>query len=183
MSVGGWVLSHGTALALGAGVLAVVLHGCGKATQGALEEQIHAREHVIEVQAESLAAVARRIPQVDTVAGHASVVFRTSKATYQHIADSITAAMQIAGQVPPVPLIQACNAAIAAADTALSACARQVAIRDTALGRARDVIAQKDTLIQLMGKRKPSRFGCAVGGAATTKGAGAGAACGLLIHF
>lgn len=183
MTVGGWVISHTTALAIGAGVVGLLMYGCEQKGDGKLEQQIHAREAVIAVQAESLVAVQRRIPQVDTVAGAAAVVFRTSKATYQHIADSITAAMQARGQAPPVQLIQACNAAIAAADTALSACARQVAVRDTALGRAQQVIAGKDTLIHLMEKRKPSHFGCAGPVAVNTKGVGLGVGCGVVIHF
>jgi hypothetical protein len=61
---------------------------------------------------------------------------------------------------------------IVAADSTIAACGNLVE-------SCKHRVAVRDSIIEVLKKQKPRRFGCVVGGAVTPKGAGPGAACGL----
>lgn len=147
------------------------LYGRSQRSQGELTQRLKARETVI-------AALAKRQARVDTVAGKAAVVYLDAKVNYKAIRDSLLKEMAgtfnndttNSNNLPPI--IRACDAALTAADSALSACAVRVAVRDT-------IIWQKDSLIRDLKKRRSSRFGCAGPFTVTTKGFDLGASCGI----
>lgn len=177
-----WLRTHLVAIGAAALVVGMVMYGCEQRRRGAdgqrekdLKAHVAARELVIDVLVKTKA-------KVDTVAGKAEVKYRAATVDYQHIADSIAATMKAQGKPLP-PVVLACNAALAAADTALAGCARQVAVRDTLLAQADTVRWAQDSIIDVLEDRKPGRFGCAGPGTLSTKGASLGVSCGLVITF
>jgi hypothetical protein len=156
----------------------------GLEAEGALKQQIRAREQTIAVLAKQQAATAGRIPEVDTVLVGDKAEATRWAARYAALRDSLRNNSTDSGTITPL-VIRAADSTIASCDRALHSCDAAIAVRDTALWQAGSLTAQQDTLIRDLQKRTRGFrvFGvplaCVGGYVGTMRAAGPGIGCGV----
>ncbi len=144
-------------------LVVAVLYGKGCADAGKLAAEVRAHERTID----SLFANAER---VDTQYVTDTATFTKWRDRWHTVVDS----QYITDTVWVKQALVTADSTIHACSVALETCEHRVAVRDS-------IISQQDSLVTLLKKQKPSRFGCVVGATGSDKGVRPGVACGFRV--